>query len=334
MAFDGTLLNRPSDGSERRISTALMFLYRGVFVPEPPATGVAERRRRRRVARPRVPARPPVDGHRDAHAPGGGAPAATTAERGPGTYPVAAAGRADRPRRRSGDGGCRGGRHVEARGEGGRRARQRVVEHPDVRRRRHARLPPCAAPGERPARRARDRDRLEAVPARTRRRHGARRRQGASFVASSARRPRSRASRSSPGTASATNGRRLAGQVRREGRRHEQPRRLGADHADRPAQGRRAARVAFRRDARRASVLSGITDAITERDRRPRPVRGLPPDARRRRVPGGERGRDGLRGRGRGRRLRRAVGDAVRPRVRQRALRLRRDGRSRGRSAT
>jgi Phosphodiester glycosidase len=37
MAFDGTLLNRPSDGSERRISTALMFEYQGVFVPEPPA---------------------------------------------------------------------------------------------------------------------------------------------------------------------------------------------------------------------------------------------------------------------------------------------------------
>ena len=36
MAFDGTLLNRPSDGKERRISTALMFLYHGVFAPEPP----------------------------------------------------------------------------------------------------------------------------------------------------------------------------------------------------------------------------------------------------------------------------------------------------------
>jgi Phosphodiester glycosidase/FlgD Ig-like domain len=37
MAFDGTLLNRPSDGNERRISTALLFEYQGVFVPEPPA---------------------------------------------------------------------------------------------------------------------------------------------------------------------------------------------------------------------------------------------------------------------------------------------------------
>jgi hypothetical protein len=37
MAFDGALLNRPSDGRERRISTALMFEYQGVFAPEPPA---------------------------------------------------------------------------------------------------------------------------------------------------------------------------------------------------------------------------------------------------------------------------------------------------------
>jgi hypothetical protein len=37
MAFDGTLLNRPSDGQERRISTALMLEYQGVFAPEPPA---------------------------------------------------------------------------------------------------------------------------------------------------------------------------------------------------------------------------------------------------------------------------------------------------------
>jgi hypothetical protein len=37
MAFDGALLNRPSDGAERRISTALAFAYTGVFVPAPPA---------------------------------------------------------------------------------------------------------------------------------------------------------------------------------------------------------------------------------------------------------------------------------------------------------
>ena len=59
MAFDGTLLNRPSDGRERAISTALMFAYRGVFAPEPPARvspngdGVAETPNLRyRVVRP------------------------------------------------------------------------------------------------------------------------------------------------------------------------------------------------------------------------------------------------------------------------------------------
>ena len=35
MAFDGTLLNRPSDGVERPISTALSFAYTGVFVRQP-----------------------------------------------------------------------------------------------------------------------------------------------------------------------------------------------------------------------------------------------------------------------------------------------------------
>ncbi len=35
MAFDGTLLNRPSDGRERPIASALMLLYTGVFVRPP-----------------------------------------------------------------------------------------------------------------------------------------------------------------------------------------------------------------------------------------------------------------------------------------------------------
>ena len=43
MAFDGKMLNTPSDGSERRISTALVFAYRGVYLSETPATGLAER---------------------------------------------------------------------------------------------------------------------------------------------------------------------------------------------------------------------------------------------------------------------------------------------------
>jgi hypothetical protein len=41
MAAEGQLLNRPSDGSERPISTALVFAYSGVFVPPPPLAVVS-----------------------------------------------------------------------------------------------------------------------------------------------------------------------------------------------------------------------------------------------------------------------------------------------------
>jgi len=37
MAYDGRVLNTPSDGTERRIATALVFAYRGVFAPDVPA---------------------------------------------------------------------------------------------------------------------------------------------------------------------------------------------------------------------------------------------------------------------------------------------------------
>ena len=89
MAFDGGLLNRPSDGGERRISTALMFLYRGVFAPEAPARvspngdGVDEspNLRYRVVRQSTTTVR--------LRAPDGSTPVATTVERAPGTYPVA-----------------------------------------------------------------------------------------------------------------------------------------------------------------------------------------------------------------------------------------------------
>lgn len=88
MAFDGTLLNRPSDKVERRISTALMFLYRGVFAQEPP---------------PRVS--PNGDGVDDTpnlgyrlvrpssvtvtlRAPDGSSPVSSTAQQAPGRYSV------------------------------------------------------------------------------------------------------------------------------------------------------------------------------------------------------------------------------------------------------
>lgn len=41
LAFDGKLLNRPSNGSERAISTALMLQYFGVYVPPPAETVVS-----------------------------------------------------------------------------------------------------------------------------------------------------------------------------------------------------------------------------------------------------------------------------------------------------
>jgi hypothetical protein len=88
MAFDGTLLNRPSGGAERRISTALMFLYRGVFVPEPPARvspngdGVDDSPNLRyRLVQPSTV-------NVTLRAPDGTTPVTTSAAQKPGTYPV------------------------------------------------------------------------------------------------------------------------------------------------------------------------------------------------------------------------------------------------------
>ena len=35
LAFEGTVLNSPSDGRERAVSTALMLQYYGVYAPPP-----------------------------------------------------------------------------------------------------------------------------------------------------------------------------------------------------------------------------------------------------------------------------------------------------------
>jgi hypothetical protein len=87
MAFEGALLNRPSDGHERSIATAVMLLYRGVFAAEPPALvsptgdGVADTPELEyKVVRPSsvtVTLRPP-----------GGAALTSTASLLPGRYPV------------------------------------------------------------------------------------------------------------------------------------------------------------------------------------------------------------------------------------------------------
>ncbi|HEY1317229.1 MAG TPA: phosphodiester glycosidase family protein [Gaiella sp.] len=88
MAFDGTLLNRPSDGRERRISTALMLEYQGVFASEPPALvspngdGVDDAPDLRyRVYRPSTVTA-------TLNGPGGATTTLPPAEQQPGSYPV------------------------------------------------------------------------------------------------------------------------------------------------------------------------------------------------------------------------------------------------------
>ena len=168
MAFDGQLLNRPSDGVERRISTGLAFLYRGVFAPEPPARvspngdGVDDTPNLAyRVVRPSsvtVTLR----------APDGSTPVSTTAQQAPGTYPVpfpAAPEAGDRRGRRS-----RGRGRVDVRGEGRGRHRTELRDDPQLRRRRHARVSPRAEAARRAARRPRDPDHVQARALRARRR--------------------------------------------------------------------------------------------------------------------------------------------------------------------
>lgn len=89
MAFDGALLNRPSDGRERAIATAVMFLYRGVFAPEPIALvspngdGVAESPELSyRVVRPSTVTL-------TLRAPDGTAPVSSVSVQQPGTYELA-----------------------------------------------------------------------------------------------------------------------------------------------------------------------------------------------------------------------------------------------------
>jgi len=88
MAFDGTLLNRPSDGRERRISNALMFEYQGVFAAEPPplvspnGDGVDDTPGLRyRVYRPSTVSA-------TLNGPGGATTAFPPAQKQPGSYPV------------------------------------------------------------------------------------------------------------------------------------------------------------------------------------------------------------------------------------------------------
>ena len=67
LAFDGKLLNRPSDrGGERPVSNALQLMYYGVYSPGAGAGDLAERRRlRREAARALVQGRPALERDRD-----------------------------------------------------------------------------------------------------------------------------------------------------------------------------------------------------------------------------------------------------------------------------
>ncbi len=89
MAFGGTLLNRPSDGRERSIASALMLLYTGVFLPEPlpliTPNGDGDLDTQRlsyRLVRPSTTETTLV-------APGGGVAFTELVERPPGSFPVA-----------------------------------------------------------------------------------------------------------------------------------------------------------------------------------------------------------------------------------------------------
>jgi hypothetical protein len=89
LAFDGVVLNRPSEGRERPISTALMLLYSGVYAPPPTASvlspngdGVGEEERLAyKVVRP-------SNVTVTLTAPDGSVALQETALREPGTYPV------------------------------------------------------------------------------------------------------------------------------------------------------------------------------------------------------------------------------------------------------
>lgn len=89
MAFDGSLLNQPMGGSERAISTALMFVYSGVFVQpavsvvSPDGDGVADRQRLRyKLVRPSTVTVTLT-------APDGSVAYSATAQRKPGSYSLA-----------------------------------------------------------------------------------------------------------------------------------------------------------------------------------------------------------------------------------------------------
>ena len=311
MAFDGTLLNRPAGGAERPISTRSRSPTPASSSAPPLPAVSPERRRRRRSQSARLQARPPVVGDRDAH----GArrrrrrsPRRST-QPAPGTYPRGVPAGAPTRRAASRASGS-SGRH------GDRRSRPADVDERSRSRsttRSASSRPRCRGCSCR--RGGRDLTiSLEADPPGARRGHG--RDEGGR------RRPDPRraqvttpATARSSGTASTGSKKRVKGGVyRRARRRQERARRRCSSCATftvrqiagRPPPGPR------RGSPCQAHVKSRDADRLDHRlahplDRRRGPLRGVRPDVRRRRLPGRERGRDGLRRRGRRRGLRRAT---------------------------
>ena len=88
MAFDGKLLNRPSDpGGERAVADGLFVFYYGVQAPALSVqVALAERGRRGRGRIAELQSRPTVDRHCEPHRPGPGSAADETGLKEPGTY--------------------------------------------------------------------------------------------------------------------------------------------------------------------------------------------------------------------------------------------------------
>ena len=320
LAFDGKLLNRPSDrGGERPVSNALQLMYYGVYSPVPEAVispngdGYAEKQRELsyKVVRPSNVTATLV-------APGGAVAFTETLLQQPGTYPVAfPPASADPTVVEPPPAEGRWRLEVTATDD----LRAHVDDDADVHRQQHARVRQALAPlarrpragqaddlgrGDADARRPRDGDRRDDVrrPGRDNRRPPApgrplRRRAGAGrrAAASSSSTAACTSSASAPRTSSAPS-------------RSSRPR--SASSA--PRRCRRRSRRALGLTSAGAGRLDPLGDHRSPHDgrRRLRPLRRLHPDADRRRLPGGERAGDGLRRRGRGGRVRRTGRHALR----------------------
>ena len=333
MAFDGTLLNRPS-GPERPISTALVFQYTGVFVQpavsvvSPDGDGVADRQSLRyKVVRPST-VTVTLTG------PDGAAAYRETGDRLPGSYGVPFP--HPPPRDAVVDGSARiaadarAAQPVDGAGSSPsvpRTTPARPRNGADVRRQHDGRVPRHHPAEALPtAARARPLDHLEAIAA-------------ARVVVTVETSP-ARWCEHSPG---ARTGRRPRPRLERarpaaQGRQGRQVR--GADRGEEPRSGRSSwytTSGSSASSARSAALTCGnptgpshggvesARDAFLRRqrhhrlghscDRQLRPLRRLRADDDRCGLPGRQRGRDALRGCRRLWRDRGAVGDAVRPHV-------------------